>query len=112
MQHSRHPHDQVNAFDDPFTARHHESVSAWGEEKLITAIRRWLGRASPRAPFGIGDDCAVLRASRGRQLITVDPVPNTGVRTNPGSTSDRQATNAVNTTPNPTLNGRCTKMPR
>jgi len=58
----------------PFTARPHESVSAWGEEKLITAIRRWLGRASPRAPFGIGDDCAVLRASRGRQLITVDPV--------------------------------------
>ncbi len=58
----------------PFTARHHESVSAWGEEKLISAIRRWLGRASPRAPFGIGDDCAVLRPSRGRQLITVDPV--------------------------------------
>ncbi len=58
----------------PFTARHHESVSAWGEEKLIAAIRRWLGRASPRAPFGIGDDCAVLRPSRGRQLITVDPV--------------------------------------
>ncbi len=58
----------------PFTTRHEESVSAWGEEKLIAAIRRWLGSASPQAPFGIGDDCAVLRASRGRQLITVDPV--------------------------------------
>ena len=58
----------------PFTKRHHESVSAWGEEKLIAAIRRWLGSASPRAPFGIGDDCAVLPASNGRQLITVDPV--------------------------------------
>lgn len=58
----------------PFTKRHHESVSAWGEEKLITAIRRWLGTASPKAPFGIGDDCAVLPPSRGRRLITVDPV--------------------------------------
>jgi thiamine-monophosphate kinase len=58
----------------PFTSRHSESVSAWGEEKLIRAIRRWLGRASPRAPFGIGDDCAVLPASTGPQLITVDPV--------------------------------------
>jgi thiamine-monophosphate kinase len=58
----------------PFTAKRNESVAAWGEEKLIAAIQRWLGAASPRAPFGIGDDCAVLRAARGRQLITVDPV--------------------------------------
>ena len=58
----------------PFTSKSAESVAAWGEERLIAAIRRWLGAASPRAPFGIGDDCAVLRASRGRQLITVDPV--------------------------------------
>jgi thiamine-monophosphate kinase len=58
----------------PFTKKHQESVSALGEEKLIAEIRRWLGAASPRAPFGIGDDCAVLPASRGRQLITVDPV--------------------------------------
>lgn len=58
----------------PFTSQRTQSVAAWGEEKLIAAIRRWLGSASPRAPFGIGDDCAVLPASRGRQLITVDPV--------------------------------------
>jgi thiamine-monophosphate kinase len=58
----------------PFTKRSSESVSALGEEKLIVEIRRWLGSASPRAPFGIGDDCAVLAASRGPQLITVDPV--------------------------------------
>jgi thiamine-monophosphate kinase len=58
----------------PFTSRSVDAVSAWGEERLITAIRRWLGNASPRAPFGIGDDCAVLRPSRGHQLITVDPV--------------------------------------
>lgn len=58
----------------PFTTVTADSVAALGEEKLIVAIRRWLGTASPRAPFGIGDDCAVLPAARGRQLITVDPV--------------------------------------
>jgi len=58
----------------PFTKHFSDSVSALGEEKLIAAIRRWLGTASPRAPFGIGDDCAVLPASSSRQLITVDPV--------------------------------------
>lgn len=58
----------------PFTRQFGRSVSALGEEKLITEIRKWLGSASPRAPFGIGDDCAVLPASNGRQLITVDPV--------------------------------------
>jgi thiamine-monophosphate kinase len=58
----------------PFTGHPADSVSVLGEEKLLVAIRRWLGSASPRAPFGIGDDCAVLPARRGRQLITVDPV--------------------------------------
>lgn len=58
----------------PFTQRRAESVAAWGEEKLIAAIRRWLGNASPPAPIGIGDDCAVLPPTRGPQLITVDPV--------------------------------------
>ena len=58
----------------PFAKKSADSVTAFGEAKLITAIRRWLGAASPRAPFGIGDDCAVLPASRGPQLITVDPV--------------------------------------
>ncbi len=58
----------------PFTERNADSVASLGEEKLIAAIRRWLGSTSPKAPFGIGDDCAVLPASRGPQLITVDPV--------------------------------------
>lgn len=58
----------------PFARHRSQSVSALGEEKLIHAIRRWLGSASPRAPFGIGDDCAVLPAAPTRQLITVDPV--------------------------------------
>lgn len=58
----------------PFTKHPADSVSALGEERLIAALRRWLGAASPRAPFGIGDDCAVLAPARGPQLITVDPV--------------------------------------
>jgi thiamine-monophosphate kinase len=58
----------------PFARHRRESVAALGEQRLITAIRRWLGDTSPRAPFGIGDDCAVLPAPRGRELITVDPV--------------------------------------
>jgi thiamine-monophosphate kinase len=58
----------------PYTTIFADSVSAWGEEKLIAAIQGWLGSVSPRSPFGIGDDCAVLPAVRGRQLITVDPV--------------------------------------
>lgn len=59
---------------NPFAPHRSKSVSAYGEERLLVAIRGWLGNASPRAPFGLGDDCAVLAASRGRQLITVDPV--------------------------------------
>jgi thiamine-monophosphate kinase len=58
----------------PFTAKPAESVSSLGELRLITAIRRWLGTATPPSPHGIGDDCAVLPPSPHRQLVTVDPV--------------------------------------
>lgn len=58
----------------PLSQQASDSVATFGEERLIAGIRRWLGPASPRAPFGIGDDCAVLPAARGPQLITVDPV--------------------------------------
>jgi thiamine-monophosphate kinase len=58
----------------PFTHRRAESAAALGETGLIAAIRRWLGTASPRTPYGIGDDCAVLPASHGAQLLTVDSV--------------------------------------
>ena len=50
------------------------SVRSVGEEALIRLVRRWLGRASPAPPAGIGDDCAVLRPARGRELLTIDPV--------------------------------------
>lgn len=58
----------------PFTSRRSESVAALGEVALINAIRRWLGPVTPPAPFGIGDDCAVLAGSSRSQLVTVDPV--------------------------------------
>jgi thiamine-monophosphate kinase len=58
----------------PFTAIRARSVAAWGERRLIDGIRRWLGRASPAAPFGIGDDCAVIPPTTRHQLVTTDPV--------------------------------------
>ncbi|MEI6862697.1 MAG: AIR synthase related protein, partial [Verrucomicrobiota bacterium] len=58
----------------PFTQRRSAAVAALGEQRLIAAIQGWLGTASPGPPFGIGDDCALLPAARGVQLLTVDPV--------------------------------------
>src|SRR5262245_62027251 len=58
----------------PFTSIRARSVAAVGEQRLIAGIRRWLGRASPAAPFGIGDDCAVIPPTKRHQLVTTDPV--------------------------------------
>lgn len=58
----------------PFTPHRTRSVAAIGEQRLIADIRRWLGRASPAAPFGIGDDCAVIPPTKRHQLVTTDPV--------------------------------------
>lgn len=57
-----------------FTTQRRHSVLALGEQRLIVAIRDWLGDASPRSPFGIGDDCAVVPSSGRPMLITTDPV--------------------------------------
>lgn len=57
-----------------FTRDRARSVSSFGEQRLIAEIQRWLGDASPRAPFGIGDDCAVVPSSGRPMLITTDPV--------------------------------------
>lgn len=59
---------------NPFTANKADSVSAWGESRLIREISKWLGAASPGSPAGIGDDCAVISGSPHPQLVTVDPV--------------------------------------
>jgi thiamine-monophosphate kinase len=58
----------------PFTPHRAGSVAALGERRLIAEIRRWLGDVSPAAPFGIGDDCAVIPPTRRHQLVTTDPV--------------------------------------
>jgi thiamine-monophosphate kinase len=59
---------------NPFTSSRSASVAAIGEQRLIGNIRAWLGRASPAAPFGIGDDCAVIPPTKRHQLVTTDPV--------------------------------------
>jgi thiamine-monophosphate kinase len=58
----------------PFAARHADSVATLGENRLIAAIRSWLGSANPPSPAGIGDDCAVVAMPVARALVTVDPV--------------------------------------
>ncbi len=57
-----------------FTATRAQSVAAHGERRLIANIRQCLGRVSPAAPFGIGDDCAVIPPTKHHQLVTTDPV--------------------------------------
>ncbi|MDP1580797.1 MAG: thiamine-phosphate kinase [Candidatus Didemnitutus sp.] len=58
----------------PFTRIPAEAAAALGEKRLIVEIKRWLGKTSPPAPFGIGDDCAVVPSSGRAMLITTDPV--------------------------------------
>lgn len=58
----------------PFTSNRAHSVAAQGERRLIQEIRRWLGSVSPKSPFGIGDDCAVIPPTKYHQLVTTDPV--------------------------------------
>lgn len=58
----------------PFTRVRRRSAAAVGEVALIASIRRWLGAASPAAPFGIGDDCAVTHLRGSSVLTTTDPV--------------------------------------
>ena len=60
---------------NPFTDNPGLSVGALGERRLICKLRDWLGAASAPAPFGIGDDCAVLPSTGSRRLlVTTDPV--------------------------------------
>ncbi len=60
----------------PFTTEPSQSIAHLGETQLIEALRSWLGDASPQAPYGIGDDCAVLPPPtlQTQQLVTADPI--------------------------------------
>lgn len=45
---------------NPFSARKEKQVLQLGEHGLIRKIKAWLGSCSPEAPYGIGDDAALL----------------------------------------------------
>lgn len=49
-----------------------ETVAQLGEIDLIRKIRCWLGPVSTPAPFGIGDDCAVLNRAHRSMIVTTD----------------------------------------
>src|SRR5690625_3148264 len=60
---------------NPFEKTAAGTVSDWGEERLIDAIREWLGTSNRPPPEGIGDDCAVFSPTPGsRSLVTTDPI--------------------------------------
>jgi thiamine-monophosphate kinase len=60
---------------DPFSQNAPETVAALGEKQLLRRIRQWLGQAAPPAPYGMGDDCAILPEDAGPvRLITTDSV--------------------------------------
>lgn len=55
---------------NPFTDNEAASAGKLGEVQLIRRIREWLGKATPPAPNGMGDDCAVVES--GANLVTCD----------------------------------------
>lgn len=57
---------------NPFSTDKASTIGAWGESHLLKNIQAWLGKASPPAPQGIGDDCAVMDQQAGKALLTVD----------------------------------------
>ena len=60
---------------NPFLNSSTGTAGELGERKLISAIRDWLGNASPPSPEGIGDDCAAFDLVPGqRGLVTTDPI--------------------------------------
>lgn len=56
-----------------FEQQKDSSIASLGEAKLIQSIEHWLGSASPVAPEGMGDDCAVQDCEANKkQLLTTD----------------------------------------
>jgi len=49
-----------------------EKVRDWREDKLVEAIRLWLGKANPDSPQGMGDDCARVPFQGSNLLLTAD----------------------------------------
>ena len=56
-----------------FTQEYEDSIAYLGERTLLSSIQKWLGPCTPPAPYGMGDDCAVLNPfSSGKPLLTTD----------------------------------------
>ena len=55
----------------PFSASE-KTVQHMGELALISKIRHWLGPVSPPSPYGIGDDCALIKTSSEQEVISCD----------------------------------------
>ena len=55
-----------------FTENKSNSIRSLGETELVAKIRNLLGDVSPPSPEGIGDDCAVIQAYKGKQIMTSD----------------------------------------
>ncbi len=57
----------------PFEQQKSCTISSLGEVELIQRLGNWLGKVSPQAPEGMGDDCAVLICEANKkQLLTTD----------------------------------------
>lgn len=51
------------------------TIANQGESRVILDLKKWLGSITPETPYGMGDDCAVLKPSTGqKQIITTDSV--------------------------------------
>ena len=55
----------------PFSASE-KTVQHMGELALISKIRHWLGPVSPPSPYGIGDDCALIKTNSEQEVISCD----------------------------------------
>ncbi|MGB0417993.1 MAG: thiamine-phosphate kinase [Opitutales bacterium] len=56
---------------NPFSASG-KTVQHMGELALISKIRHWLGPVSPPSPYGIGDDCALIKTCSEQEVISCD----------------------------------------
>ena len=56
---------------NPFSASE-KRIQHLGESALIHQISTWLGPVSPPSPYGIGDDCALIKPSNALEVITCD----------------------------------------
>jgi thiamine-monophosphate kinase len=59
---------------NPFASNIEQRIDGIGENQLLKNILSWLGAAVPAAPFGPGDDCALIPKLSTHRMITTDPI--------------------------------------